>query len=267
MNFSVLMSLYIKEKPEYLHECLKSLYEQTKQADEIVLVYDGPITNELDKVVNYWLNSLPIKIIKLSKNVGLGQALNKGLAQCENDYVARMDTDDICHPKRFEIQIDFLNKNKNISVVGSYIEEFSETIENRLSQKIVPTTHNEIMKNIGKRNPFNHMTVVFNKSEIIKVGGYEHHYLMEDYNLWLRLLKNNIQAANLPLTLVYARGGDGMIYRRSGLRYIKSEYKLYKLKQRLGYQNYIISSLVFFLRSVPRVFPPYILKAIYRFLR
>ncbi|HIA7353859.1 TPA: amylovoran biosynthesis protein AmsE, partial [Escherichia coli] len=88
-----------------------------------------------------------------------------------------------------------------------------------------------------------------------------------DYNLWLRLLKNNIQAANLPLTLVYARGGDGMIYRRSGLRYIKSEYKLYKLKQRLGYQNYIISSLVFFLRSVPRVFPPYILKAIYRFLR
>ncbi|ELK0490891.1 glycosyltransferase, partial [Escherichia coli] len=105
MNFSVLMSLYIKEKPEYLHECLKSLYEQTKQADEIVLVYDGPITNELDKVVNYWLNSLPIKIIKLSKNVGLGQALNKGLAQCENDYVARMDTDDICHPKRFEIQI------------------------------------------------------------------------------------------------------------------------------------------------------------------
>ncbi|EMK5833536.1 glycosyltransferase, partial [Citrobacter sedlakii] len=130
MHFSVLMSLYIREKAENLHHCLQSLYNQTLHADEIVLVYDGPISEDLENVVNHWMTYLPINIVKLKENVGLGQALNCGLAQCKHDIVARMDTDDICHSDRFMKQIDFLSNNKDVAILGSYIEEFDASPDN-----------------------------------------------------------------------------------------------------------------------------------------
>ncbi|EEH9526681.1 glycosyltransferase, partial [Salmonella enterica subsp. enterica serovar Cotham] len=266
MLFSVLMSLYIREKPEYLHQCLQSLYSQTLPADEIVLVYDGPISEELDRVVNYWIDILPINIIKLPENVGLGQALNYGLAHCKYDIVARMDTDDICHPDRFEKQIDFLLNNKNVAILGSYIEEFETSPDNVIGKRVVPISHNSIIKRIRKQNPFSHMSVIFKKNKIIQVGGYQHHYLMEDYNLWLRLLTSDVKAANLPSVLVYVRAGKDMINRRSGWRYISSEYKLAKMKHSLGYQNIFISSIYFILRSGPRLFPIFLLKMIYQII-
>nr|WP_302980738.1 glycosyltransferase [Plesiomonas shigelloides] len=263
MKFSVLMSLYIKEKYNYLHESLESLYNQTKQADEIVIVYDGPISDELANVVAYWMDKLPIKIVRLSKNLGLGKALNFGLTHCTHEYIARMDTDDICLPKRFEYQIAAFKNDPELILAGGNIIEFDGDIENSISSRIVPESNNNIAKYIKKRNPFNHMTVMFKKKEIISAGGYIEHHFMEDYNLWLRCIHLNYKSINLNHILVYARAGKNMISRRKGIRYIKSEYELMKIKISLDIDNQANAFLFFLLRSLTRLLPTNILGRIY----
>jgi len=115
MNFSVLLSLYVKEKPQFLRECLESLKNQTLPATEIVMVYDGAITTELEEVVTQFITILPIKIIRLPQNVGLGKALNEGLKHCSYNWVFRMDSDDICLPNRFEKQVIFITQHPLIT--------------------------------------------------------------------------------------------------------------------------------------------------------
>ncbi|HBM2857206.1 TPA: glycosyltransferase, partial [Enterobacter cloacae] len=166
MRFSVLMSLYDKEKSAYLDECLESLASQTLQADEIVLVYDGPINKALKAVVDKWLSSLPIKIVALKNNVGLGEALNEGMKHCSFDYIMRMDTDDICKSNRFELQTKFMEMNPDIDISGSCTYEFIGNKNNIVSERKVPLTNDEIKKFARLKNPFNHMTVIFKKSSI-----------------------------------------------------------------------------------------------------
>jgi len=267
MNFSVLMSLYYRESPNYLEQCLLSLYEQTLSIPEIVCVFDGPITEDLERVVDSWSHKLPIKIIRLEKNLGLGSALNEGLNHCSFDIVARMDTDDICAKTRFEEQINFLSNNPDVKLLGSNIYEFEDDISNITSSRKVPTNNNDIVEFAKKKNPFNHMSVIFRKDAIIKVGGYKHHHLMEDYNLWLRVLADGNQGANLKDCLVLVRAGGSMISRRRGLDYINSELQLAKLKYNLNIQSYFQACLVFIIRSIPRLLPVSILSYIYKFSR
>lgn len=265
--FSVLMSLYDKEKPEYLDLCLESLYKQTLSADEIVLVYDGYINPKLDDIVKKWCASLPIKIIKLEKNVGLGQALNKGLEHCTHEIVARMDTDDICDTRRFEKQILLMQNDSELSILGSDIEEFEERKEIITSYRHVPKSTSAVMKAIKFKSPFNHMTVMFKKSHILAVGGYQEHYYMEDYNLWLRLMAKGYKAINIPEYLVTVRVGRDMLSRRRGLKYVGSELKLARLKKKLGYLGFIESIYIFAIRSLPRIMPIFIMKHIYKIAR
>lgn len=267
MHFSVLMSLYDKEKPSYLEECLESLANQTVKADEIVLVYDGPINTALSTVVDKWSMSLPIKIVALKKNVGLGQALNEGMKHCTYDYVMRMDTDDICQPTRFELQSAFMELNPDIDISGSCIREFIGDKKNIVSERKVPLSNEEIKKFARHKNPFNHMTVIFKKSSVQSVGGYQHHYLMEDYNLWLRLLGSGFKAGNLDESLVLVRVGADMLVRRRGLKYVSSEYRLAQIKRITGFQNMLTSHYYFILRSIPRLLPLWALKRIYNITR
>ncbi len=188
MKFSVLMSLYDKENPEFLSECLASLVNQTRQADEIVLVFDGAINLALQKVVQEFKPQLPLTIIALTKNVGLGQALNAGLNACQHDWVMRMDTDDICVANRFEQQINFIQSHPEIDVLGGQIIEFEKQLSQGKKSRTVPTSHEAIFTSAKSRNPINHMTVAFKKSAVQAVGSYRHAPLFEDYDLWVRLL-------------------------------------------------------------------------------
>ncbi|WP_019518498.1 glycosyltransferase family 2 protein [Faucicola boevrei] len=226
MKFSVLMSLYPKEQPKFLQECLLSLSNQTLQADEIVLVYDGEIDIELQKIVDKFLIKLPLKIIQLPNNVGLGKALNAGLEYCQFEWVFRMDTDDICVPERFASQINFIKKHPNVDVVGGQIIEFEQDFSQGKKSRTVPTSHEQIVKYAKTRNPINHMTVAFKKSAVQAVGSYQHAPLYEDYDLWVRLLSKNYQFTNLPQALVYARAGQAMYERRGGVRYVKNEVQM-----------------------------------------
>ena len=140
MRFSVLLSLYYKENPIFLRESLHSVFGQTLQPDEVILVEDGPLTPALYEVVEEFAGRYStIKRIVLEKNRGLGNALSEGLKHCSCDLVARMDTDDICKPERFARQLAFMESHPEISVVGAWIDEFQETISLSLIHISEPT--------------------------------------------------------------------------------------------------------------------------------
>ena len=202
------MSVYRREQPAFLHECLQSLHVQTQPAHEIVVVLDGEITQDLQAALDEWRTRLPLKIVPLPQNVGLGKALNAGIEHCTHDYIFRMDSDDIAHPERFALQCAFLQQHPETDLLGGQIAEFDRHIpadSTRMNMRRVPLTHADIVRFSKKRNPFNHMTVAYRKSSLHRVGGYQHHLWMEDYNLWLRMLAAGMQCANLPQILVYAR--------------------------------------------------------------
>lgn len=271
VKFSVLMSLYIKENPIFLNQCFESIWlNQSVRPHEIVLVCDGPITNELENIVNKWQKEIGglLKILKLKENIGLGKALNEGLKYCTNEWVFRMDTDDICKPDRFSKQIEYIIRNPDIVLFSGQILEFNETPSDSSVVKAVPTDHDDIVRYAQKRSPFNHMTVAYKKSVIESLGGYKHHLFMEDYNLWLRVISAKYRVGNHPDILLYARVGNGMHARRKGLQYIKSEKQLLKLKKDLKFQNPLYANIFFIIRSAFRLLPSSFLGKIYNiFLR
>lgn len=220
-KFSVLMSVYTKERPEYLQASLNSLVKQTVLPSEIVLVEDGPLSDELNQVVEKFDEAYPklFRIKKLSKNKGLGKALNIGLLACENELVARMDSDDIAVENRFAKQLELMiTENQDIS--GGQIVEFSDDVSNILAKRLVPINNDEIIKFAHKRNPFNHMTVMFRKSKICAVGNYRSKPGYEDYDLWIRAILAGLRLKNSPDLFVYARAGKDMVTRRGGMSYI-----------------------------------------------
>ncbi len=270
MNFSVLLSIYKNENSDFLNQSLLSIMvEQSYIPTEVILVKDGPLTPELDNEIIYWKKKFPhiLKVIPLKENVGLGNALNEGLKHCTYDWVFRMDTDDYSCFNRFQKQIDFIQSTPGLAIVGSCIEEFDSSMSKSINFKTVPSTHDEILVYLKKRNPFNHMTVAFRKDIIELVGGYKHHLFMEDYNLWIRVISEGYKVANLQDSLVNVRGGNSMIKRRKGSIYIKSEFQLAKLKIDKKIDTPINSYLNFALRSIPRLLPTYLLSKVYKKLR
>ena len=228
MNYSILMSVYHKEHPEYLKQAIESMLNQTVKSNDFVIVCDGPLTDELYKILDFYESNPENQIhrLQLDKNYGLGIALNKGLEICKNELVARMDSDDIAVSNRIEIQLEEFKKNKSLVLCGSYLEEFNEIIGDSQILKKVPLTNDEIKKYIKQRNPFNHMTVIFKKSVIKDCDSYEDCYLNEDYYLWAKIISKNYYVMNIPEILVYMRVGNGMYQRRGGFNYIKGDIML-----------------------------------------
>ncbi|MFX1702568.1 glycosyltransferase [Chitinophaga sp. CC14] len=251
-EFSVLMPVYIKEKPAFLDRALKSILEQTLIPTEIVIVEDGPLTDELYTVINKYKSDYPDKlnIIKLKENKGMGYAMDTGLRYCKYAFVARMDSDDIAKTDRFEKQAIFLQKHLDIDLVGSYIEEFADVPGDLNRFRKVPVQQEEIRAFAKYRNPVNHMTVMMNKKKALDAGSYWHKRVLEDYNLWYKMLLNGCRFHNLPETLVYARvGNNNMVGRRRGMGYIKEELKFF----RLMVKDKFITSREFYLYSAARI--------------
>lgn len=267
MKFTVLLSLYYKEKPEYLYQCLQSINNNTLKPDQVVIVYDGPIGEDLSAVVNEFTLLLNIYIVELPENVGLGKALNHGMNFCQNNLVLRMDTDDVCLPDRFEHQVSLMKQHPNVALSGGAISEFSEDMTSSQGIRFSVCTNEQIREYAKKRSPFNHMTVAFKKDVIQTVGGYQHHFLMEDYNLWLRVIAAGHETLNLNKVLVNVRAGQNMISRRRGLAYVKSEIRLAKLKYELKIDNIFNIFVCSIMRIVPRLLPTPLLGLVYKALR
>jgi len=269
--FSVLSSIYHKEHPLHFNACMESIWDkQTLKPAEIILVEDGPLTPELDKVIAQWQEKLGniLRVKKLDKNVGTGKAKNIGLQTCSHEVVCIVDTDDIYVSDRFEKQVNFLEKHQDVIIVGGQILEFVEDISNPSGKREVPLSNEDLINYAQRQSPFNNMTIAYRKSKILGVGGYQHHLWMEDYNLFLRVIAKGYQISNLPDVLVYARIDNGMHGRRKGYEYIKSEKQLLDLKKELKLQKPIHANMLFLIRSVFRLMPSSLLGKLYNaFLR
>jgi len=251
MEFSVLMSVYYKDNPQWLKEAVDSVMNNTVKPNQIVLVVDGQIPDELEQVINEYRDSLDI--LRLEKNSGLGIALQQGLLKCKYPLVARMDSDDISLPNRFELQLKEFENNSNLTIVGGYIQEIDSNTKENISIRKVPLTNEGIRKYIKTRNPLNHVSVMFKKEDILKVGNYESFYSMEDYYLWAKCLANNFQLINVPQIFVNVRIDTKMFARRSGYKYFKSNKELSKkllAMNLLSYPDYLINTIIRFTAHV-----------------
>ena len=265
MNFSVLMSVYAKEHPSYLDECLKSLARQTLQPSEIVLVEDGAISDALAKVIESYSKVLPIKIVKIKKNGGLAAALNVGIAHCTHELVARMDTDDVSFPNRFERQVDFMLTHPDVSVSSAWIEERDQAMIAAKALKKLPESHEEILNFSKRRNPINHPVSIFRKTALLSVGGYPLIY-PEDYALWALMLVKGFRFANIQEVLLHMRTGEDFIARR-GVGFLKKEIVLLRYFRSIGFFGLGESLYYFLTRFFLRISPSKVRMLIYRFSR
>lgn len=229
-SYSVLMSVYYKEKPEYLRLAIESIQMQTLPTDDFVIVCDGPLNSELDKVIVDKQREMKniLNVVRLKQNAGLGNALNEGIRHCKNELVARMDSDDISYSNRCEKQMEVFNTHSEISVCSGIVEEFVISPDIVETRRIPPETQEEIREFAKTRNPFNHPCVMYKKSAVEAVGSYQDFYLLEDYYLWIRMIIAGYQGYNLQEPLLHMRAGSDMYMRRSGWEYVKTQVKLFK---------------------------------------
>ena len=221
-KISVLMSVYVKENPTFLRDAINSIQNQTLKPSELVLVEDGPLTHELYQVLDQVEaeSNIQVKRYPLEHNQGLGLALRQGVLQCQYDIIARMDTDDIAVPNRFEKQVQLMEKD-NLDLLGGHIAEFIDNPDEIVSYRRVPTQHADIVAYQRMRSAFNHMTVMFKKDMVLKAGNYEDGLYMEDDLLWLNMIAAGAKTGNLDQILCKVRVGAGMFERRGGPRYLK----------------------------------------------
>lgn len=256
MKFSVLMSIYQKENPEYLAESIESILYQTVKPDEIIIVEDGPLTESLYAVLDSYAGKCSfIRRVPFKENRGLGLALRDGVLACKNEWIARMDTDDVAKPERFEKQVTFLKNHPEISLLGTGIEEFSKTPDKPDSITILPETPEEILKFAKKRNPFRHMTVMFRRSAVLASGNYRHFLWFEDYDLWVRMFTCGYKTANLPEVLVSVRADAEMFARRGGWGYLKQDIHFQLFMYQIGFINLWEFSGNVVIRSTVRLMP------------
>ncbi len=255
MKLSVLMSVYDKESPAFLRQCLDSLAIQTLPADEVVIVEDGPLGEQLEATIGEYRKILPIVSLPLPAHVGLGSALRAGLYMCRGEYVARMDTDDVSVPERFSKQVSFLENHRKVDVVGGAIAEFDEDCTAPRSIRLLPATGLSLRRFAKSRTPMNHMTVVFRKASVVAAGGYEPFPGFEDYHLWARMLTLGYRLHNMNDILVYARCGNGMQGRRGGLAYLKREIEFQLYLRKIGLLDAAGSLLNILMRGPIRLAP------------
>lgn len=248
-KYSVLMSVYYKEKPEYLRQAIKSIQVQTFPTDDFVLVCDGPLNDALDAVIAEKCQEMGdvLNVIRMPENRGLGKALNAGIKHCKNELIARMDSDDISYPDRCERQIAIFNSYADVSICSGIVEEFTLDPGIVDAKRVVPETNTEILEFAKQRNPFNHPCVMYKKSAVEAVGSYQDFYLLEDYYLWLRLLMAGNHGYNIQDPLLHMRAGPDMYRRRAGWKYAKTQNKLFKFMKKQKFINnweYIKSCVV-----------------------
>lgn len=270
--FSVLVPVYFKENPKYVDECLASLFTQTLLPSEIVLVKDGKVSAEIESVIEKYIRRQHglLKVVALEKNSGMATALNEGIKACSHEWIARMDSDDVCTPDRFEKQFSFLQKNPEVRVLGSCIAEYDEDMRKKIAERKVPELNDEIVRYAQYRSPVNHMTVIFRKTDVQEAGLYQHidkRTNIEDYVLWCTLIRNGHIFHNLQENLVHARTGINMISKRGGWSYFSVEYKYLKMLKKQHFFKGINFYKNVMIRFAVRLLPQRLIAVAYSLIR
>jgi glycosyltransferase involved in cell wall biosynthesis len=262
--FALLFSVYDGDKPDYIRRAFRSAVDdQTVRPDQVVIVRDGPVRPELAECLDGLraASPAPVTFVALSRNGGLGPALDQGMAASWFDVIARMDADDVAMPHRFEVELPLI---ADADIVGSGLLEFSGDTDNIVGQRVPPTDQAQIQRYARMHDPFNHPTVMYRKHAVLAAGGYGDLPLMEDYSLFARMLAGGARAANVAEPLVYYRVGAQAFRRRGGTGLLRSELRLQREFRRAGF-----TSTAEFLRNVLvrggyRLVPWWFRRAVYR---
>lgn len=264
-KFSVLLSLYHKENPQYLRGALDSIFAQTIRANEVVLLEDGTLPEKLESVVlEYEQRYEELKVVRFAENRGLGYALNDGLQHCSNELIARADTDDICKPERFEKQLKVFEEHPEYDLVSSWVDEFVDSPSKVTSVRTLPETPEENLKYAKSRCPVNHPSVMYKKSAVLAADGYLTKYFPEDYFLWIRMLMNGCKFYNIQESLVYFRYSPETFKRRGGWKYACDEAKVQTQIYQMGFTSLpqYLKNLI--IRFTTRIMPNWIRGFIYQ---
>lgn len=239
LKYTVLMSVYYKEKVEYLRESIDSMINQTIFPDEFIIIEDGVLPANLSLLIEEYKNSYPklFTVLKNEVNLGLGPSLRNGILHARNEIIVRMDSDDISKNNRVEKQLCIFNQYPNIGIVGCSEVEFEKSVDNVVAVHSVPSYDEDIRKMMKRRCSLLHPTVVFKKSDVIRAGNYQEkntYHLYEDYDLFTRMvLVNNVKAYNVKGNLYYMRVSGDFYSRRGGIAYALTALRFkYNLKRR-----------------------------------
>lgn len=265
-NFSVLISVYENADIDHFEQALHSIVNQELKPSQIVLIKDGPISTQFERLISRYFSNciIPLTIVNIEVNVGLGLALMEGLNYCNYELIVRMDADDISYPYRFRKQIEYLCLNPEISVLGSWVSEFNIIPGDLKRVKKVPKDHQCILSYSKYRNPLNHPSVVFRKSHVLAAGSYQSMPFFEDYFLWARMIMLGYKFHNLEESLLHFRVGNSMIGRRHGFRYLIHEFNFLISMRKMKFLSLteFISNLI--IKLPLRIIPLSLLKLIYK---
>lgn len=225
--FALLLPVYIRDDPDYLRAAFRSaVQEQTLRPDHVLLVRDGPVTDELARCIDELRETspVPVQLVPIERSAGLGPALDAGLLASPHDIVARMDADDIAMPNRFEVQVPLVRNGADI--VGAGLVEFDTDPSMPGRRRVPPVDPDDIRRYAHIHDPFNHPTVIYRRRAVLAAGGYGDLPLMEDYWLFSRMLAGGARPMNIAEPLVYYRVGSGAYQRRGGREQLQSELAL-----------------------------------------
>jgi glycosyltransferase involved in cell wall biosynthesis len=264
-QFSVLLPIWAGDRPDFLAAAFESTVDgQTRPPDQVVVVQDGPVGEQLAKRVAELAGAsrVPVDVLVLERNIGLGPALDAGLAACRHPIVARMDADDISVAHRFAVQLPVIESG--VDIVGSGLAEFTDDPEQVVGTRTPPIEPADIRQRARFAVPFNHPTVVYRRDLVLAVGGYTDFARMEDYLLWAKLILAGARVANVAEPLVKYRVGAGAYARRGGLEQLRTELEVQRRFRRLGFttRNQYLRNVA--VRAGYRLVPEGLRRAAYR---
>jgi glycosyltransferase involved in cell wall biosynthesis len=202
-NISVVMPVY--NDARYLPRAIESILDQTLEAFEYIIVDDHSMDETRDIIARYARLDSRIRVIRNEKNLGVARSLNRGYKVASGELIARMDSDDISLPERFEKQVAFLEAHPRVGVLGTqtvFIEE-----DDRFSQQPEwekPTSHNDLVWRLLYSTPICHPSVMMRMKCFKEVGGYNQDYPNEDMKLWTEMAFFT-KLANLEDVLLHYR--------------------------------------------------------------
>ena len=268
---SVAMSVYKNDDATFLRVALDSVIDQTLKPKEIVVVGDGPVPETLQECIGKAkekaaLEGIALKWLPQPVNRGLGEALRIACDNCSYDYIARMDSDDICLPDRFEKQMRVFDEHPEVGMVGGMITEFVGSPDNIVDSRVLPLDNEGIYRMMQTRCGVNHVTVIIRKSDLMEAGNYSGRFRQEDFYLWARMMKNKVVIQNIPDVVVNVRSGADQFARRGGMKYFHEHMKVFKFMYHEGLISYPVLLENYCLRFAQVAFPTKLRTWVYQHL-
>lgn len=271
-KFSVAMSIYKNDDPQYLKIALDSIIiDQTLKPAEVVIVGDGPVPESLTNAVRTGTargkeEGIEVRFLPQDHNRGLGEALRIACENCRYDYIARMDSDDISLPDRFEKQMRVFDEHPEVGMVGGMITEFVGSPDNIVDSRVLPLDNEGIYRMMQTRCGVNHVTVIIRKSDLMEAGNYSGRFRQEDFYLWARMMKNKVVIQNIPDVVVNVRSGADQFARRGGMKYFHEHMKVFKFMYQEGLISYPVLLENYCLRFAQVAFPTTLRTWVYQHL-